>query len=78
MISIDPQFWIIRGGENHHEFGDPFTFSVTAVKISNDVVEFRGLNGKVSLSDAKDIKFLFEAMGFKKGTWERKKNAMDN
>lgn len=73
MISIDPQFWIIRGGKDHFKHGDPFSFSVTAVKISNDVVEFRGLNGKVSLSDAKDIKFLFETMGFKKGIWERKK-----
>jgi hypothetical protein len=73
MISTDPQFWIIRGGKNHHKYGDPFTFSVTAVKISEEEIEFRGLNGSVSLKDAKDIKRQFEAMGFKKGIWERKK-----
>lgn len=73
MISIDPQFWIIRGGEDHHEYGDPFTFSVTAVKISEDEIEFRGLNGKISLADAKMIKRCFEDIGFKKGIWERKK-----
>jgi hypothetical protein len=78
MISIDPQFWIIRGGKDHFKYGDPFSFSVTAVKISEEAVEFRGLNGKISLADAKEIKKQFEAMGFKKGIWERKKNAMDN
>lgn len=78
MISIDPQFWIIRGGDEHHEYGDPFTFSVTAVKISEDTIEFRGLVGKVSIKDAKKIKEVFNALGFTKGIWDRKKNAMDN
>ena len=73
MISIDTQFWIIRGGDEHHNYGDPFTFSVTVVKISQDEVEFRGLNGRIRLKDAKRIKEVFNALGFKKGTWERKK-----
>ena len=68
MISIDTQFWIIRGGDEHHNYGDPFTFSVTAVKISQDEVEFRGLNGRIRLKDAKRIKEVFNALGFKKGT----------
>ena len=73
MISIDAQFWIIRGGDEHHNYGDPFTFSVTAVKISQDEIEFRGLSGRVRLKDAKEIKKQFELRGFTKGTWERKK-----
>ena len=73
MISVDPQFWIIRGGDEHHNYGDPFTFSVTAVKISNEEIEFRGLNGRIRLKDAKRIKEVFNALGFSKGNWERKK-----
>lgn len=73
MISVDPQFWIIRGGDEHHNYGDPFTFSVVAVKISSEEIEFRGLNGRIRLKDAKRIKEVFNALGFSKGTWERKK-----
>ena len=73
MISIDPQFWIIRGGENHHKYGDPFTFSVTVVKMSETEIEFRALNGKMSLSDGRMIKKCFEDMGFKEYCRDRKK-----
>ena len=73
MISIDAQFWIIRGGDEHHEFGDPFTFSVTVVKMSDTEIEFRGLNGKMSLADAKEIKKQFEDVGFKEYCRDRKK-----
>lgn len=41
--------------------------------ISNEEIEFRGLNGRVRLKDAKKIKEVFNALGFSKGTWERKK-----
>jgi hypothetical protein len=73
MISLDPQIFIIRGGLDHFKYGDPYTFSVTAVKISEDTMEYRGLVGTVTMDDVREIRKAFLPFGITKAIWGRKK-----
>lgn len=47
-ISVEPQIFTIRGGEEHNKFGDPYSFVITAVKSGEHSIRFVGMVKKLS------------------------------
>lgn len=63
----------LRGGPEHHEYGDPYTYSAT-LNIYDSTCLIKGLSGQVSAKLRDDLYNLLEPMGVKTICFERRKN----
>lgn len=79
-ISVEPQTFTIRGGSEHHKFGDPYEYVVTAVKNGEHSIRFIGLvkrkkdgdeNDHLSITEMKMIRKYFHSIGIFHAEWER-------
>lgn len=63
--------YLVRLGDNHHKFGDPYSATVVMV-MENDTVHFKGAVGKLN-----NVKYLFNILkswGYNTIVWERYKS----
>ena len=72
-ISIEWVTGIIRGGKDHHKFGDPYEFSCTILK-DRDTVYLKGAVGHLYTHFRSELREEFVKEGIKKVLWETKEN----
>ena len=77
-VRLDPICISIRGYDKGvdvntplRDMRDPTKFTATAIINGHDDVDICMLTGEVTLSDAKEMKRQFKAMGMKSGEWRR-------
>jgi len=72
-VTLEPITKIIRGGPGHEKFGDPYAWSATLC-IDGDSVHIKGLSGRFTLADAREVQRVLKDAGYLLGSWERIKN----
>ena len=68
LESLCENHYLVRLGDNHHKFGDPYSATVVMVK-EGDAIHFKGAVGKLT-----NVKYLFDILkswGYKTVVWER-------
>ena len=65
---------ILRAGEKHLVYGDPFEFSCSIVCYDNETAFLKGAIGGLTKPMVREIADCLYHMGFTSAVWVRKKN----
>lgn len=71
MTTMEPIVFILRSGKDHNQYGDPYQFTATVVKIGKTAHVYAGVGTIHSRSQVRD---LLIQHGFEDVAWERIEN----
>lgn len=70
LEQVREDVWIIRAGEEHRKFGDPYSFACVLLK-EEDCYKIKAACGVFGFKTLKSIEVLLRGHGLTPVTWER-------
>ena len=73
MTTLEPIVFLLRSGEDHHKYGDPYQFTATVVRIGSTAHIYAGVG---TIPKRNEIRDVLKQHGFDSVMWERIENGM--
>jgi len=73
MTTLEPIVFLLRSGEDHHKYGDPYQFTATVVKIGSTAHIYAGVGTSPKRSEIREV---LRQYGFDQAMWERIENGI--